>query len=498
MLTSAGARTLRGIVRVSHGFLQRRRPLFCRNDKAFLRTSSLGHTTSSIFVKDLCTRLEVGSTRKLSNGNNTEDVELARCVETRQETLCEGNNEKIAEDSQNRQGENLFSGEKKSYFCSSNICSNETPSNSNSDSKKDLDFAKNIDNISENQYPISDSPRFQLPVDWKQSKETSPGIKFQGDIYVIKNYKDEIEHKEILEQFLDEDVLGFDTEHCPVEHQVCVVQLASQDKAVLWQCMNFKRKISPYLKEILTGKVAKVGHACVDDAIMISNQFNIEPVNLIDTYCWARDLRCSHKSLQGVCAIFLNEFLSKKHQRSDWKKAILSPGQIRYAATDAWVSLRVYQEMKRHGEELGVTLTPIYENLQKWQAEVKDNQRRRRKRRRERIKERKQELLSQIESVKQKQNEENSKENENNEAAIKQASNPEELNKRNNIENTALEPECEGKVSIANKVGSSQTDNIHSERDEQLSDDVRDSNGKQSKGSKRRLNKFLAKFHPLE
>jgi len=80
---------------------------------------------------------------------------------------------------------------------------------------------------------------------------------------------------------------------------------------------------------------------------MISKQFKEEPQNLIDTNCWARDLHCSPQSLQALCAIFLGEHLSKTHQQSNWKKEKLSPGQIRYAATDAWISLKVYEEMKR-------------------------------------------------------------------------------------------------------------------------------------------------------
>ena len=81
---------------------------------------------------------------------------------------------------------------------------------------------------------------------------------------------------------------------------------------------------------------------------MISRQFKQEPKNLIDTGPWARDLHCSLQSLQGLCAIFLREHLSKTHQQSNWKKENLSPGQIRYAATDAWISLKVYEEMKRY------------------------------------------------------------------------------------------------------------------------------------------------------
>lgn len=263
MLTSAGVRASRGFVRCSYGFLQRKRPVFCKIDKVVLRqTSSLGHNFSNALFKGLCTTIQVRSTRRLCVGNDTEDAESERRVETQERTPLEEvpiYEKNDGEGNQNGQEKCLNSGEKDSHLSSSNMYNCKTSSAVDTDSKRNSNPPQNTGINVRESYPIADSPRFQLPADWKQNRDKSPGIKFPGDIYVIKSSKDEIEHKEILEQFLDEDVLGFDTEHCPVEHQVCVVQLATQETAVLWQCMNFKRKIPSYLKEILTGRVAKVG-----------------------------------------------------------------------------------------------------------------------------------------------------------------------------------------------------------------------------------------------
>ena len=67
----------------------------------------------------------------------------------------------------------------------------------------------------------------------------------------------------------------------------------------------------------------------------------------MDTHCWAKDMNCSPQSLRAMCALFLNLKLTKEMQRSNWDKDELSERQIRYAATDAWVSLRVFEEMRR-------------------------------------------------------------------------------------------------------------------------------------------------------
>ena len=75
---------------------------------------------------------------------------------------------------------------------------------------------------------------------------------------MIKKASDELQYIDVFEDFLKAKVLGFDTEHCPIQHLVCVIQLATNDKAVLWHCLNFKKKMPRFLKELLVGSVKKV------------------------------------------------------------------------------------------------------------------------------------------------------------------------------------------------------------------------------------------------
>jgi ribonuclease D len=47
--------------------------------------------------------------------------------------------------------------------------------------------------------------------------------------------------------------------------------------------------------------------------------------------------------------VLLGRRISKGAQRSNWAVEELTEKQIRYAATDAWIGLRLFQEMKsRH------------------------------------------------------------------------------------------------------------------------------------------------------
>ena len=91
-----------------------------------------------------------------------------------------------------------------------------------------------------------------------------------------------------------------------------------------------------------------MGHAISLDASLIQNQYGECINNMVDTLIWAREMNCYPLSLRAMCAIFFDELLSKQVGRSDWSQTKLTERQLFYAATDAWISLRVYKEMKRY------------------------------------------------------------------------------------------------------------------------------------------------------
>ncbi|KAJ7383606.1 hypothetical protein OS493_026791 [Desmophyllum pertusum] len=66
---------------------------------------------------------------------------------------------------------------------------------------------------------------------------------------------------------------------------------------------------------------------------------------------------CNPLNLRAMCAIFLHQRLSKG-DGYDWSKEDLTDKQLIYASTDAWASLRIYEEMKRTAEVLGISLSP--------------------------------------------------------------------------------------------------------------------------------------------
>ncbi|MCB0280025.1 MAG: hypothetical protein KDD94_11000, partial [Calditrichaeota bacterium] len=49
--------------------------------------------------------------------------------------------------------------------------------------------------------------------------------------------------------------------------------------------------------------------------------------------------------IQALVARYINRYISKRQQRSNWENDVLSKQQQVYAATDAWICLKLYPEL---------------------------------------------------------------------------------------------------------------------------------------------------------
>ena len=93
-------------------------------------------------------------------------------------------------------------------------------------------------------------------------------------------------------------------------------------------------------------KTLKVIHNAAFDAVRLQAhyQFQITPVH--DTMVAARLNKEKKYSLQAQAAAHLNVHLEKEAQRSDWSRRPLTPGQLHYAALDAWAALRLFEHQR--------------------------------------------------------------------------------------------------------------------------------------------------------
>ncbi len=177
-----------------------------------------------------------------------------------------------------------------------------------------------------------------------------PLIHYEGKIHVIEDPKDELT---CLEQLQKESLLGFDTETRPsyrsgVIYPPALVQFATSEAVYLIRLI--KHKFTLLLTELMqNGNIIKTGVAVHDDVSELQTLAMFRPENLLDLSQVAARFNIKKKGLRNLAALFLERRISKNGQLSPWHQPRLSNKQIRYAATDAWISREIYLNMQKHG-----------------------------------------------------------------------------------------------------------------------------------------------------
>ena len=143
-----------------------------------------------------------------------------------------------------------------------------------------------------------------------------------------------------------ESVLGFDTETKPVfkpgiSHPPALVQLAGEQKAYIFQLQKLK-SLDGLLRIFSNPRILKAGIALADDLKKLQEVRAFTAAGFVEVADLARKLGITQTGLRSLAGLILGYRVSKREQRSNWARAQLTPSQITYAATDAWVSRELY------------------------------------------------------------------------------------------------------------------------------------------------------------
>lgn len=154
-----------------------------------------------------------------------------------------------------------------------------------------------------------------------------------------------------------EPILGFDTESKPCferggSNPPSLVQLASSAGAWLFSLPRIEDK-SPLAALFSDPAILKTGVALADDIRKLQEIFPFDPAGFTDLSGMARALGLKSAGLRNLAGNLLGFRISKAAKTSNWERWPLSPGQVRYAATDAWVSREVYLRLRGLTEEAG-------------------------------------------------------------------------------------------------------------------------------------------------
>jgi ribonuclease D len=181
----------------------------------------------------------------------------------------------------------------------------------------------------------------------KEEVEGLELIQFEGPIHVIESdeqFLDEIERME------SQALLGFDTETKPSfkkgkVHPTSLIQLATLE--VSW-IIRVSRIGTPgrLVKLLSNEEVLKVGLGLNDDVRRLRSDCHFEPAGFLDLQQYVEAFNIDEKGLKKLTAIVLGRRISKSQQVSNWDADLLTEAQLRYAATDAWICLRIYHALR--------------------------------------------------------------------------------------------------------------------------------------------------------
>lgn len=177
-----------------------------------------------------------------------------------------------------------------------------------------------------------------------------PIKRWEGAVQVCSEQRD---LDDAIQRLQLETVLGFDTETRPAFKKgqsflPALLQLAARETVYIFQLTSLGL---PYSLRLLLSDpaITKVGVSLAYDLKQLRQIAPFESRGFVDLGLESKRLGVKNHGLRGLCAVLLGFRISKSSRTSNWEKKNLTPAQIRYAATDAWVGRELHlcmQELK--------------------------------------------------------------------------------------------------------------------------------------------------------
>ncbi len=180
----------------------------------------------------------------------------------------------------------------------------------------------------------------------KEEVNELPVVLFKGKITLV----DEMSKLQpAIEELRKSSVVGIDTETKPsftrgTHHKVSLVQISTLDHCFLFRLnrIDFPPMLSAFLMD---ESIMKVGLSLRDDFSGLNKHQVFKPLNTVDIQSIAQNYGILELSLQKIYAILFGQKISKSQRLTNWENLDLTEQQQRYAATDAWASLKIYLQL---------------------------------------------------------------------------------------------------------------------------------------------------------
>lgn len=172
---------------------------------------------------------------------------------------------------------------------------------------------------------------------------TLPAIHFEGEVMVVDTHALE---EEIIQELNEEPWVGFDTESKPafqkgVSYPISLVQLATVSAAYLFQIQKtgFTQALTDFLSKEST---KKIGIGIKSDLEKLQELKTFTPRGFIDLGNLAAEKGIIQVGARSLTARYLGHRLVKSSQKTNWAQPDLTQKQQIYAASDAWICLKIY------------------------------------------------------------------------------------------------------------------------------------------------------------
>ncbi len=172
-----------------------------------------------------------------------------------------------------------------------------------------------------------------------------PLIAWEGEIQILES----IETMEAaVAKLVNEAHLGFDTETRPTfkkgqYYPPALIQLATEHCVYLFR-INKTETFEPLLPLLESLDIIKTGVAIKDDVKELRAMAEFSPAGFVEIADITLKLGYENRGLRALAGLIMKGRISKAAQVSNWARPDLDQKQIRYAATDAWISREIYRK----------------------------------------------------------------------------------------------------------------------------------------------------------
>ena len=172
-----------------------------------------------------------------------------------------------------------------------------------------------------------------------------PLIAWEGEIQILESVEEMEAAAAVL---VNESHLGFDTETRPSfkkgdYYPPALIQLATEQCVYLFR-ISETETFDPLLPILESPDILKTGVAIKDDVKELRAIEDFTPNGFVEIADITVKLGYANRGLRALAGLLLQGRISKAAQVTNWARPKLDDKQVRYAATDAWISREIYRQ----------------------------------------------------------------------------------------------------------------------------------------------------------